>query len=211
MQRLFAPGCGEAVEEVENGVAGLVASQLLFGDCGAVESPFLELGPRSCSARAGQSRCSRTCLPVCWSAGLGRARAREDRCRGRRSGTRAPHAVRPRACCQPWEARRRCPGTGGCPARERGTAQHGIGSGGPRGPNAPAQGHRPRSGRPSPGRPGNYPSRRASNSIFSPNAKWWSRSSALLHPNRPCARSRMISRRGFVRSLCSNLLASSLP
>ena len=35
--------CGEAVEEVENGVAGLVASQLLFGHCGAVKCPFLEL------------------------------------------------------------------------------------------------------------------------------------------------------------------------
>jgi hypothetical protein len=43
MQRLLAPRCGEAVEEVKDGVAGLVASQLLFGGCGAVESPFFEL------------------------------------------------------------------------------------------------------------------------------------------------------------------------
>jgi hypothetical protein len=40
--RLVVFRCGEAVEEVENGVAGLVASQLLFGCCGAVKSPFLE-------------------------------------------------------------------------------------------------------------------------------------------------------------------------
>jgi hypothetical protein len=41
--RLVVFRCGEAVEEVENGVAGLVASQLLFGHCGAVKCPFLEL------------------------------------------------------------------------------------------------------------------------------------------------------------------------
>ena len=41
--RLVVFRCGEAVEEVENGVAGLVASQLLSGHCGAVKCPFLEL------------------------------------------------------------------------------------------------------------------------------------------------------------------------
>ena len=41
--RLAVLWCGEAVEEVEDGVAGLVASQLLFGYCGAVKSPFFEL------------------------------------------------------------------------------------------------------------------------------------------------------------------------
>ena len=42
-QRLFAWRGSEAVEEVENGVAGPVAAQLLFGGGGAVEGSFFEL------------------------------------------------------------------------------------------------------------------------------------------------------------------------
>src|SRR6266516_6825054 len=41
--RSFPWRCGEAVEEVEDGVAGLVAAQLLSGGRGAVECSFFEL------------------------------------------------------------------------------------------------------------------------------------------------------------------------